>query len=237
MVRNDDHFPDGAIPAEIAVNLNEFLPEFDDLNYEELLNYQECVYQSLQGYGRNNDRRPYTGQSSNSSQFSGHEGQSSTHGSLDIQLALDEALARSLQLEDNFDDFNISQSTSTATGNREVSSRETPVTPVNRNVTQDDIDPDNMTYEQLRSLEESVGSESTGLSKELISRLPNFKYKVGMFSKKKEKQECVICCMMYKNGEKLIALPCAHQYHSKCITSWLKLRKLCPVCQEEVCED
>ncbi|THF95148.1 hypothetical protein TEA_020329 [Camellia sinensis var. sinensis] len=194
MVRNDDHFPDGAIPAEIAVNLNEFLPEFDDLNFEELLNYQECVYQSLQGYGRSNDRRSYTGQSSNSSQLSGHEGQSSTHGSLDLQLALDEALARSLQLEDNFDDFNISQSTSTATGsighifslystpfesqkqwnpkglaywvqlgagscapsrsqvqlllgNREVSSRETPATPVNRNVTQDDIDPDNMTYE------------------------------------------------------------------------------------------
>ena len=79
---------------------------------------QESVYQSLKG---NNDsdkeRRSCHGQSSDSSQFSGQEHEPSRQESLDSLLALDEALARSLQeLEDSFDDLNISQSSSTATG-------------------------------------------------------------------------------------------------------------------------
>ncbi|XP_071929528.1 E3 ubiquitin ligase BIG BROTHER-related isoform X4 [Coffea arabica] len=83
---------------------------------------------------------------------------------------------------------------------------------------------------------EAVGHESKGLSEVLIARLPTFKYKTGLFSKKRKK-ECVICCSEYKSGARLTTLPCAHQYHSECITRWLKLNKNCPVCQEEVRED
>ncbi|PSR93411.1 E3 ubiquitin ligase BIG BROTHER like [Actinidia chinensis var. chinensis] len=239
MMRNGEHFLNGTIPAEIAENLNEFFPEFGDLNYEEVLQHQESVYQSFQGNNDSNrERISYYGQSSDSSQFSGQEREPSRQESLDSQLALDEALARSLQeLEDNFDDLNISQSSSTATENRELSSRETPSTSINQTIRGDDVDPDNMTYEQLQLLGESVGSANKGLSEQLISRLRHFKYKKGILSKKKEKQECVICCMAFKNGEKLIYLPCAHQYHSKCITRWLQLNKNCPVCQMEVSED
>ncbi|GFZ15297.1 hypothetical protein Acr_24g0014870 [Actinidia rufa] len=118
MMRNGEHFLNGTIPAEIAENLNEFFPEFGDLNYEEVLQHQESVYQSFQGNNDSNrERISYYGQSSDSSQFSGQEREPSRQESLDSQLALDEALARSLQeLEDNFDDLNISQSSSTATG-------------------------------------------------------------------------------------------------------------------------
>ncbi|KAL6955507.1 RING-type E3 ubiquitin transferase [Sarracenia purpurea var. burkii] len=190
MMRNDEHFLYGAIPAEIAENLNEFFPEFGDLNYEEVLQHQESVYRSLKGTDRNMEKRSYYGQSSNGSQFSGKQCESSRRESFDSELALDEALARSLQeLEDNFGDLNISQAASNATENREVISREIPTTPIFQNVREDDIDPDNMTYEQLQMLAESVGSANKGLSEELISRLPNFKYKTGILSKKKEKQE------------------------------------------------
>ncbi|XP_057481423.1 E3 ubiquitin ligase BIG BROTHER-related-like isoform X3 [Actinidia eriantha] len=229
MMRNGEHSLNGTIPAEIAENLKEIFPEFGDLNYEEVLQHQESVYQSLKGNNDSNkERRSSSGQSSDSSQFSGQEREPSRQESFDSQLALDEAVARSLQeLEDNFDDLNISQSSSNATENTEFSSRETPSTSINQTPRGDDVDPDNMTYEQLQLLEESVGSVNKGLSEQLISRLPYFKYKTGILSKKKEKQECVICCMKFKHGDKLISLPCAHQYHSKCITHWLQLKNKC----------
>ncbi|KAL3815071.1 hypothetical protein ACJIZ3_016339 [Penstemon smallii] len=51
---------------------------------------------------------------------------------------------------------------------------------------QDDIDPDNMTYEELLDLGEAVGTESRGLSQELINVLPTSKYKSGgIFSRRK----------------------------------------------------
>ncbi|RZR89429.1 hypothetical protein BHM03_00017164 [Ensete ventricosum] len=37
---------------------------------------------------------------------------------------------------------------------------------------------------------------------------------------------CVICCMAYKNRDKLIKLSCQHQYHKVCITKWLKINKV-----------
>lgn len=142
---NDDH--SFSIPVEIAENLNEFFPDFGDLSPEEVIQHQESVYQSLKGYDSNKERTSDHGQSSNSSQFSG-QGESSRRVSFDSQLALDEAMARSLQdMEDGFDGLNISESTSAATENREVSSRETPATSINQTTGENAIDPDDMTYE------------------------------------------------------------------------------------------
>ncbi|KAF7148910.1 hypothetical protein RHSIM_Rhsim03G0177600 [Rhododendron simsii] len=284
MPRNDDHRLNFSIPDEIAENLKEICPDFGDLSHEEVLQHQESVYRSLKGNDSNKERKSDHGQSSDSSRGSRQDCESSRRASFDSQLALDEALAWSLQdLEDGFDDFNISESTGAATGtprqsllsfefgvvtnatsimysgdiyarnallylisyfcshalecfysrgalrakeNREVSSRETPTTSINQTTSEDAIDPDNMTYEQLQSLGESVGVENKGLSEGLLARLPKFKYRTGIFSKKKIKEECVICYMMVQSGEYLTILPCAHQYHSKCITRWLKLNKI-----------
>ncbi|KAI8564748.1 hypothetical protein RHMOL_Rhmol03G0205900 [Rhododendron molle] len=238
MTRNDDHCLNFSIPDEIAENLNEFFPDFGDLSHEEVFQHQESVYQSLKVNDSNKERKSDHGQSSDSSRGSRQDCESSRRASFDSQLALDEALAWSLQdLEDGFDDFNISESTSAATENREVSSRETPTTSINQTTSEDAIDPDNMTYEQLQSLGESVGVENKGLSEGLLARLPKFKIRTGIFSKKKINEECVICYMMVQSGEYLTILPCAHQYHSKCITRWLKLNKNCPICQKEVTED
>ncbi|CAD5326653.1 unnamed protein product [Arabidopsis thaliana] len=105
---------------------------------------------------------------------------------------------------------------------------------------QDDIDPDTMTYEVRFSflvveLGEAVGTESRGLSQELIETLPTKKYKFGsIFSRKRAGERCVICQLKYKIGERQMNLPCKHVYHSECISKWLSINKVCPVCNSEV---
>ncbi|KAG6792911.1 hypothetical protein POTOM_002074 [Populus tomentosa] len=100
---------------------------------------------------------------------------------------------------------------------------------------QDDFDPDTMTYEELVDLGETVGTQSKGLSPELISLLPTSKCKFGsFFSRKRSGERCVICQMKYKIGDKQIKLLCKHAYHSECITKWLGINKVCPVCNDEV---
>uniref|UniRef100_A0A1J3J241 E3 ubiquitin ligase BIG BROTHER n=1 Tax=Noccaea caerulescens TaxID=107243 RepID=A0A1J3J241_NOCCA len=100
---------------------------------------------------------------------------------------------------------------------------------------QDDIDPDTMTYEELVELGEAVGTESRGLSQELIETLPTRKYKFGsIFSRKRAGERCVICQLKYKIGERQMNLPCKHVYHSECISKWLSINKVCPVCNSEV---
>ncbi|KAF5184131.1 E3 ubiquitin-protein ligase big brother, partial [Thalictrum thalictroides] len=93
---------------------------------------------------------------------------------------------------------------------------------------QDNIDVDNMTYEELLDLGEAVGTQSRGLSQELISSLPVSKYKSGgFFSRKKSHgDQCVICQMEYKRRDRQITLPCKHVYHAKCATRWLSINKV-----------
>ncbi|KAJ3692711.1 hypothetical protein LUZ60_011806 [Juncus effusus] len=95
------------------------------------------------------------------------------------------------------------------------------------------INPDNMSYEELQSLGERVGTENKGLSEDLIAYLPTSKYRTGFFYRKSP-EECVVCKTVYKSGERLITLPCQHKYHADCITQWLQINKVCPVCNEEV---
>lgn len=100
---------------------------------------------------------------------------------------------------------------------------------------QDNIDPDDMTYEELLDLGEAVGTQSRGLSQECISSLPVSKYKCSFFSRKKTRGErCVICQMDYKRGDRQMTLPCKHAYHAGCVTRWLSINKACPVCFAEV---
>ncbi|KAK9128639.1 hypothetical protein Syun_017436 [Stephania yunnanensis] len=101
---------------------------------------------------------------------------------------------------------------------------------------QDNINPDDMTYEELLDLGEAIGSQSRGLSKERIALLPVSKYRKGSFLlwKRSRDERCVICQMNYKRGEKLMTLPCKHIYHADCVSRWLSINKVCPVCYAEV---
>jgi len=173
-------------------------------------------------------------------------GESSSSGRIDhsmetdTQMAHDEALARHLQeMEISHDDSETeelvcvespseSDSESEAGGDSPRASNSVEVS------REDNIDPDNMTYEELQRLGEEVGTETRGLSDELISYLESSKYKSGFFSKKGKQDECVICQDEYKNRERLITLPCRHYFHASCITKWLKIEKTCPICKDEV---
>ncbi|KAL0299487.1 UNVERIFIED_CONTAM: E3 ubiquitin ligase BIG BROTHER-related [Sesamum radiatum] len=238
MRNNEDfsHYFDGTMTlAEIVERLREMFPEFTGLDVEEVLLQQENGFLNIQ----RNDQHgtvasPYDQIGDRSVYFTDE----TNHGKgLDSQLALDEALALSLELGDDFDHFYISETSSSGGDKAGPSSRETPIVGPGQNTSREDnIDPDRMTYEELQSLGESIGNESKGLSADLISRLPTFKYKAGMLSKKKknQKEECVICCAEFKNKVEITTLPCAHHYHSDCITHWLQLKKHCPICQKEV---
>lgn len=159
---------------------------------------------------------------------------SETH-KIEAWLASDEALARQLQDEENAGDAAVTREFA---GNvaLEPSSPATEYRPAHNaaQVREDNVDPDNMSYEQLQALEEAVGNESRGLSDDLICYLVPFKHKCNFFSRKKNTEECVICKTTYKSRQKLIRLPCSHCYHADCITRWLKINKACPVCNEEV---
>ncbi|EPS68702.1 hypothetical protein M569_06065, partial [Genlisea aurea] len=97
-----------------------------------------------------------------------------------------------------------------------------------------DIDPDRMSYEELTNLGDSVGNEKKGLTVETMSQFQPFTFKGSARGANKDAEECVICCSKFEQGNKLIALPCLHQYHEECITKWLKDNKKCPVCQKDV---
>ncbi|KAH8503021.1 hypothetical protein H0E87_014368, partial [Populus deltoides] len=103
----------------------------------------------------------------------------------------------------------------------------------NSQETWEEVDPDELSYEELLALGEVVGTESRGLSADIIDSLPSINYKAGS-SQNGSNDSCVICRLDYENGETLTLLSCKHSYHSECINNWLKINKVCPVCSTEV---
>lgn len=99
--------------------------------------------------------------------------------------------------------------------------------------TWDDVDPDELSYEELLALGEVVGTESRGLSADSISSLRSIVYNIKN-NQNGSSDTCVICRLDYEDGENLILLSCKHSYHSECITNWLQINKVCPVCSTEV---
>ncbi|KAM1162966.1 hypothetical protein ACFX13_001968 [Malus domestica] len=153
---------------------------------------------------------------------SSHLGSSSYPSrSFNRQLLEDEALAHALQmqeLENDYQHFSMQEHY--------------------RDEIHDNVDVDNMNYEELQALEETNGSVDQGLSEEILSMLPSHKYKppkkkVGSTDEDSNK-ECSICMMEYKRGDAMTTLPCSHQYHEKCIKKWLENDKKCCICKKEV---
>ncbi|KAJ8762792.1 hypothetical protein K2173_022921 [Erythroxylum novogranatense] len=98
---------------------------------------------------------------------------------------------------------------------------------------EDEVDPDELSYEELVALGEFVGEEKRGLSLTQISKcLLACKYQCT--GSKTGTDRCVICQVEYEEGEPLANLPCDHPYHFECISNWLQIKKLCPICNNEV---
>ncbi|EOX99094.1 RING/U-box superfamily protein [Theobroma cacao] len=99
--------------------------------------------------------------------------------------------------------------------------------------TWEEVDPDELSYEELLALGEVVGTESRGLSADSIASLPSVTYKAGS-SQTGSNDSCVVCRVDYEDGDSLTVLSCKHSYHPECINNWLKINKVCPVCSAEV---
>ncbi|KAE8728334.1 proteasome subunit beta type-3-A-like [Hibiscus syriacus] len=99
---------------------------------------------------------------------------------------------------------------------------------------EDEIDVDDLSYEELIALGEIIGVEKRGLSpKEISSCLIQCKFrsvecKTGI-------DMCVICQVEYEEDEGVVTLGnCEQPYHSDCISKWLRVKKICPICSTEI---
>ncbi|XP_072986943.1 E3 ubiquitin ligase BIG BROTHER-related-like isoform X3 [Typha latifolia] len=244
------HYVNSPVSCVVEENFGGYFDDLDDVALAEVIQDQECVYQSFQrnvenGRARASNSDSRSNRSNHDQRRSLGERSSSRAPSSDPQLAADEAFARDLQELENqmagtsIGDISRMEAGMVIQGANSTSSSSTSNSGLNSASTsaqvarEDDIDPDSMSYEELQQLGEAIGTQSRGLSEELIQLLPSTTYRTGLFSKK-EKTECVICRMVLKNRDKLITLPCQHQYHKTCITEWLKISKACPICTEEV---
>ncbi|KAH9610479.1 hypothetical protein KSS87_023879 [Heliosperma pusillum] len=73
--------------------------------------------------------------------------------------------------------------------------------------TWEEVDPDELSYEELIALGEVVGTESRGLSADTIASLPSTNYK-SQKSEEAETDSCVICRLDYEDDDALTTLPC-----------------------------
>ena len=92
---------------------------------------------------------------------------------------------------------------------------------------------DNMTYEQLLELEENNGKVSKGLTKQQIQSI-----REKMWTKGQDEagdHSCSICFDDFERYQRYKELEgCNHQFHSKCLDTWLENEKRCPICNADV---
>eukprot|EP00262_Sarcandra_glabra_P017057 TRINITY_DN5726_c2_g2_i1.p1 TRINITY_DN5726_c2_g2~~TRINITY_DN5726_c2_g2_i1.p1 ORF type:complete len:237 (-),score=42.40 TRINITY_DN5726_c2_g2_i1:209-919(-) len=208
----------------VVEELGEHYFDQGDRSLADVLLDQESIYQSLQTNTGNNLARPSSStdsslahdQSDRKREAIKEEGESSGVQKDMSQIEMDEAFARLLQDSEYQDDITKEINTTGTT----LAAR------------QDNIDPDFMTYEELQSLGDSIGTHYRGLPQELICILQEECTSTHTTGDKDE--ECLICLMEYEEDDILMTLPCKHNYHSDCVTKWLQIKKICPVCYEEV---
>ncbi|XP_059285509.1 probable E3 ubiquitin-protein ligase HIP1 [Lycium ferocissimum] len=101
------------------------------------------------------------------------------------------------------------------------------------------LDIDDMSYEELLALEERIGSVSTALPEEALSKCLRRSIYQGMASETepleadgyRDDVKCSICQEEYAIGDEIGNLGCEHGYHMECIKQWFKLKNWCPICK------
>ncbi|KAF5729508.1 hypothetical protein HS088_TW21G01675 [Tripterygium wilfordii] len=98
------------------------------------------------------------------------------------------------------------------------------------------LDIDHMSYEELLALGESIGSVSTGLSEDVMSKC--LMVTTYCSDKTQEEVSCAICLEQYQNRDKVGTIDnCGHDYHAACIKKWLSMKNACPICKEPALSD
>ncbi|KAL5706503.1 RING-type E3 ubiquitin transferase [Ranunculus cassubicifolius] len=150
------------------------------------------------------------------------------HENLENNLDSDEAFARALQDAEHQQLAARIMALTAATWDEDHSDDDT-----NSQDTWEEVDPDELSYEELIALGDVVGTESRGLSADTIASLPSINYK-SQNNEDSSTDQCVICRLEYEDEDTLTVLSCKHMYHSECINNWLHINKVCPICSAEV---
>ncbi|CAB3231874.1 unnamed protein product [Arctia plantaginis] len=90
-------------------------------------------------------------------------------------------------------------------------------------------------YEALLSLAERLGeAKPRGLARHEIEALPSYKFAPA--THRGEQQSCVVCMCEFEARQHLRVLPCAHEFHAKCVDKWLRSNRTCPICRGNASE-
>uniref|UniRef100_A0A0E0JEC0 RING-type E3 ubiquitin transferase n=1 Tax=Oryza punctata TaxID=4537 RepID=A0A0E0JEC0_ORYPU len=95
------------------------------------------------------------------------------------------------------------------------------------------LDIDNMSYEDLLALGESIGNVNTGLADEKISGCVREVIYCSSDEQQNDQDDgkCAICLEEYKDNSLLGILKCNHDFHTDCVKRWLKEKNSCPICK------
>ncbi|KAL3662576.1 hypothetical protein V7S43_012429 [Phytophthora oleae] len=95
------------------------------------------------------------------------------------------------------------------------------------------IDPDNMTYEELLRLGEEVGDVKKErwrrMAVQVLSSLPTYRWPRGA-----AEDTCIICQYDFVPNDRAMTLPCAHVFHEDCVGGWIRENNSCPMCKGEI---
>ena len=87
-------------------------------------------------------------------------------------------------------------------------------------------------YEELLQWEAAQGSVSTGLSAEELTQLKA--RTVEAEAEDDDGPHCAICCCEFVAGDRLMQLACGHEFHYECVATWLRAKRVCPMCKATV---
>ena len=74
----------------------------------------------------------------------------------------------------------------------------------------------------------------------LIERLIQSAFIAGQSNdERSEENECTVCLEEKAEGDRLVALPCLHTFHAKCIAEWFVKANVdtCPLCKNRIQSD
>lgn len=85
-------------------------------------------------------------------------------------------------------------------------------------------------YEALLTLAERLGeAKPRGLPSHQIHMLPSYKFRASRSGG--GQTSCVVCMAEFEARQTLRVLPCAHEFHAKCVDKWLRSNRTCPICR------
>ncbi|CAF4892346.1 unnamed protein product [Pieris macdunnoughi] len=91
------------------------------------------------------------------------------------------------------------------------------------------------TYQVFLNLLAMLGeAKPRGLARHEIDLLPSYKYCEQ--THQGEQTSCVVCMCEFEARQTIRVLPCAHEFHAKCVDKWLRSNRTCPICRGNASE-